>query len=118
MDISTKYDFGQEVWFVDEKFELDLCPACEGHKMVTLNGVEYVCPSCYGQGKVPNEFTYHPFSGSVRRVQCDENKNISYTLACSHRGTMGCTEDELFPTEAEAQAEADRMNKERKQVDR
>ncbi len=118
MRIDTKYDFDQEVWFVDECFDDLPCPACETKGKVMLNGKEYNCPNCYGEGLLidnGNDFIYKPYSGMIGQVNVFQD-SFHYRLRCSHRSHVQVTEEELFLTEAEAQAEADRMNEERKQV--
>lgn len=117
MDIHTKYDFNQEVWFVDECFDDVPCPACETKCKVMLNGTEYNCPNCYGEGTLTNgnDFTYKPFMGTIKEVHTTPN-GISYRLNVEHRSYLHATEEELRLTEAEAQTRADRMNEERKQV--
>ena len=117
MDIHTKYEFNQEVWFVDECFDKVPCPACETKGTVILNGKEYSCPNCFNEGFLTNgnDFIYRPFKGNVKEV-CARTNGTSYRLAVEHRPFLYATEAELFLTEAEAQAEADRMNEERKQV--
>lgn len=117
MDIHTKYDFNQEVWFVDECFDDVPCPACETKGKVMLNGTEYDCPNCYGEGTLTNgnDFTYKPFMGTIKEVHTTPN-GISYRLNVEHRSYLHATEEELRLTEAEAQTRADRMNEERKQV--
>ena len=83
--IKSRFKTGDTVWFADEFF-----------------------PDGPGGGMV-----YKAFSGVISEYVVRANGVLSVRLVdVSHRPAVHAMEDECFPTEADAQAEADRLNKE------
>ena len=50
INLNTKYDIGQQVFFVDhsQSHEEIPCEHCNGNYREIVNGIEYTCPYCKG----------------------------------------------------------------------
>ena len=114
---------GDKVWVVKTKYDSVKCDMCDGTgkvRIVNSNNDEITCPSCSGRGTT---------SKSYYVVEEDKVKDI-YLKLCFDRERRVClwnTENiylqssseystsikRIFETEAEAQKECDRLNKEK-----
>ena len=114
MVIETKYDVGDVLIPIASVGKGGPCRLCEGKGHVKLSdGAIYTCPRCSGhkrescglEWRCMKSCTLTGFSlwGDKQGLQ-----QTSYSDAHGERHT----EHDLFPTEAEAQAECDRRNKE------
>lgn len=91
------FDPEDKVWVVKTKHDSVKCDTCGGIgkvRIVDLNNDEFICPSCSGRGTT---------SKSYYTVEEDEIKNIYVDMNVKR----------IFETEAEAQKECNRLNKER-----
>jgi predicted RNA-binding Zn-ribbon protein involved in translation (DUF1610 family) len=49
MEIKTKFNVGQEVWYIDNKnLIITPCQICDHTGSVVIKGVSFVCPKCHG----------------------------------------------------------------------
>ena len=114
---------GDKVWVVKTKYDSVKCDMCDGTgkvRLVNSNNTEISCPSCSGRGTTRKSYYI---------VEEDKVKDI-YLKLCFDREHRACywnkeniyleSNDEystdvnrIFETEAEAQKECDRLNKER-----
>lgn len=56
MEINTKYEMGQKVYRVVERFRrienVQTCDICFGTGSINYKGYEYQCPKCLGKGNI------------------------------------------------------------------
>lgn len=85
--IDNKYKIGQRVWYIREEFEDEICPHC--------GNVDY------------RHAEYYPDSAEIKEIKAPAGEIIYWIDSFEI-----IKEDELFPTESEAQARCDELNKE------
>lgn len=127
MNLATKFDLHQHVWYVwikREEHEVK-CPACEGMGYIWLN-VEhgekqtFSCPKCYGRKKetvygkeiysvfghsIIGKITYELQENEFKPFELLPDVKISYMLYETGIGSGSLwPEENIFATEAEAQA--------------
>lgn len=121
MKIKTKYNLGQDVYTIIHlnKQIKEKCPVCNGTGHVTLNGNQYQCPECYGQG-IKVEWTSSGWtvdqSSQIGRIDVSVKDDVykeSYMLKYSgiDSGTIWDVGD-LFSTREEAEKECEKRNEE------
>jgi predicted RNA-binding Zn-ribbon protein involved in translation (DUF1610 family) len=114
MDISTKFNLGDTVYVI-YKHRPDIpCPACGGEKVLHgKDGVSYPCSNCDEHGVVcPKEEWVVSEQEVISYIELRLSSTIVITKYSSSE-TWGSFDDyTCFPTKEEAQAEADRRNKE------
>jgi hypothetical protein len=132
MKIETKFDIGQHVFIIQSypKEVFDKCQACNGTGEITLARESYDCPKCYGNGGSNHyeDSQWHILTtdNNPKNSMRSYNKIINIGIEINKKETkifyyMGhrydqssCGnrwyEDEIFATEAEAQAECDKRN--------
>lgn len=130
MDITTKWNIGDDVWAVDSGGHLEEecdCPCCNGKggAMIPGTAIRVDCKSCNGTGKVTiTEYqlrTYHARCGIVSNITATVNSQkkqlIKYGLtAPTHRTfteAKECAEkytaDDAAEFEKEKQQQLDRL---------
>lgn len=122
MKIETKYDIGQTVWKPVKKFAYArgfVCPVCKGSGKSILStrlpcdaalGHTYKCKDGY---MAKYNFDYAPQSCMIQSIEIDVSSkdNISvYYETEDNIGSVIIEEDQMYPTEQEAQEECDRLN--------
>lgn len=115
MDIHTQYNIGDTVWVVSDHYKESPCPACDGGQITGKDGKQYACPACEGDGTEygGREFIVVPLD--IGAVKFEAIPQLTLTQYSSGDFLAGWhKEDNCYPTEAEAQAAADRMNEEAK----
>lgn len=106
MRIDTKYDVGQAVWYIDRKWAPTPCNICEQEGSVLIKGHAFMCPACRGNKNIMDETKqYEALATTVMAITVTED-GLEYQ--CDR--TFGFGEDDIYPTEALAQAECDRRN--------
>ena len=112
MDIHTKYDIGDTVWALESTFDTIECPACNNGSITGKDNREYHCSACDGRGKAYSDEYYRPTKvviGRVSTVHSKKKQRVRYSTGDDVFDTL-YDEDRCYPTEAEAQAAADRLN--------
>lgn len=70
MNLKTKYNLGQEVFFVKETITSRPCPCCAGkEKIIGADKKEYMCPECYGSGEDDGVSVFSVEKGKVVLVE-------------------------------------------------
>lgn len=135
-----KYNPENPVWIVrlcNGQEIKETCPLCEGTKTLAVSiesdgeheaprRKRICCPNCFGRGyTIKHRTIYRPVKCRVHRITfavlnpC-EGPNITYDLLLDPPA-YGCTydvpADEIYPTEAFAQAVADELNREGEESD-
>ena len=113
MDIHTKYDVGDTVWFNWPTSRNVECSVCEGQKTIEHKGCTYRCPNCNGRGMVASKKMIEvPLLGEIKQfvTDCEGTDCVVTSNCCEHL----TDETDCYPTEAEAQAAADKLNEESK----
>ena len=90
MEIKTKYDIDQAVFYVERENVIETYSTCEGKRIINVtNGVHcwnIKCPDCHGKGKISNAIHYGIVSGNVRQVTVKRNETFSYTKYLLYSG--------------------------------
>ena len=129
MEITTKFNLGQEVYPIRSfrKEVTDPCPTCDGVGVVVIAGKEYRCPECYGSGTnthlEPQKWqVINEYASKVGKVSVElyaeryhnrkgNEDQIRYMIEATGVGGGSLwNEDDLFATIEEAQAECERRN--------
>ena len=113
MDIHTRYDVGDTVWHCHPDYDHVECTCCKGiGTIIAGDGEEYYCPKCDGH-KTNAIRCFRPKGETITRIKYDSSlmgEKLTYeTDACYCPLTR-----DLYPTEADAQAAADRLNEDAK----
>lgn len=112
MEISTKYNIGDTVWVLSKVYDRLACPACIDGKLKGRDGKSYHCYNCDGTGEeVADKPTFTPKPSRIGCVKIEAYENGVY-IRYSGGGILSPQFDEgvCYPTEAEAQEAADKMN--------
>ena len=110
MEIKTKFDCGQKVFFVYNSKEaiMKKCPECDDGTITTTKGSILSCPVCFGTKEVfdDDKNILKILSTKVKSIGIYNDGSILRILygikidSC----TMNYSEGELFATEGEAEA--------------
>ena len=69
MEIKTKFDIGQNIFYLERERVSETCSTCKGKKIINVtNGVycwNIMCPDCYGKGKTPAVIHYGVAGGNA-----------------------------------------------------
>lgn len=126
MTYTSKFDIGQEVWLVrNERFQrIVKCSACGHSGKIVINGEELICPKCSGRSahaQYVGQKHYVYDHSQVGKIEIEDhpsrygketpNPRVKYMVFATGVGSgQVWDEEDLFPTEAEAQACCDRRN--------
>jgi len=109
-----KYKPGDVVWCIEPDFdnpEMVACTSCNDGKVRLKDGEVRECPVCYGKTQ-KHKYDKHmmiPVQKTVQNIWVGKDRaNSAFKVDDSSILTM---EKDLFPTQAEAQAECGRRNK-------
>ena len=71
INLNTKYDIGQQVFFVEHStsHETVPCEHCNGNYREIVNGIEYTCPYCKGGRSSRTIDKYRVRSGIITNVR-------------------------------------------------
>jgi hypothetical protein len=115
LDNLIKAERHPEVWFTYFLTfpEETPCEMCHGEPTFIHNKIEYVCPHCFGQGKViRSKKKYFYTSGVVvSKIEFDGAQRDRYIVAHSRKGTAEILVDDIFLSEREAKRNAYEHNK-------
>ena len=114
MEISTKYNIYQAVFYLERENVTETCSTCKGKKKINVtNGVHnwnIMCPSCHGKGKIFNLIHYVVVSGNIiKEVITRRNETFSYTKYLLDSGITK-SEKALFPSVEEAENKCAYLN--------
>lgn len=110
MDIKTKYNNGDTVWVVKSKFNDVTCPACLGGRNLSgADGKDYECGNCYGNGSVESVERL-PLAVEIGWITARVGINTDLITYSFHGFIDNKAEENCYDTEAECQAECDRLN--------
>ncbi len=105
MDLHTKYDIGQKVWYIDKKLETVPCNICD-NGYVEIKGHTFLCPNCGGYKTTTDDSGPHkPCNANIEVITISDT---GFEYDCDRM--FGFAEDDLYPTKKDAQAECDRRN--------
>jgi hypothetical protein len=123
MDFHTKYSIGDKVFpiYKNYKTHKEPCSICEGNKSINLNGKEYICAKCRGQGEIYISTVISEIEigqvGNIISVTINQwGKNevyVEYRVNADMKGKSFAfyKEEDLFLSEQEALDECNRRNK-------
>lgn len=125
MEISTKYNINQDVFYVERERVAETCSTCKGKKIINVtNGVHcwnIKCPDCRGKGKIHNVLHYGVVDGTIKEVIAKQSETFSYTKYMLHSGITK-SEKALFPNVKEAEKKCnylnDRLNETKRKLSR
>lgn len=113
MEISTKYNINQDVFYVERERVAETCSTCKGKKIINVtNGIQnwnIKCPDCRGEGKIHNVIHYGVASGKIKQVIAKRNETFSYTKYLLYSGITK-SETALFPNIEEAENKCSYLN--------
>lgn len=112
MEIATKYNMEDTVYYLDRKKVSEQCPACEGNGRVNVTTGAFrwniKCPNCKGKGKLSEILHYDVVSGAIKGViaKRGEQTATKYVL----KNGMHKQETALFSTTEEAEQRCKELN--------
>lgn len=113
MEIKTKYDIDQAVFYVERENVIETCSTCEGKRIINVtNGVHcwnIKCPDCRGKGKIHNVLYYGVADGIIKEVIAKQSETFSYTKYMLHSGITK-SEKALFSNVEEAEKKCSYLN--------
>lgn len=114
MEISTKYNINQDVFYIERERVAETCSTCKGKKIINVtNGVHcwnIKCPDCRGEGKIHNVIHYGVAAGNIiKEVIARRSETFSYTKYLLDSGITK-SEKALFPSVEEAEEQCDYLN--------
>ena len=113
MEISTKYNINQDVFYVERERVAETCSTCKGKKKINVtNGIQnwnVKCPDCRGKGQIHNVIHYGVASGKIKQVIAKRNETFSYTKYVLDSGITK-SETALFPGVEEAEDQCSYLN--------
>ena len=72
MEIKTKFEIGQDIFYLERERVIESCSTCKGEgKINVTNGIKnwnIKCPDCYGKGKAPAVISYRVASNTIKEV--------------------------------------------------
>lgn len=114
--IKIKFDVGDNVYpiDIDEKFDKDKCPACNGMgNIIRCDKTVQPCTHCKGTGEVRTNKRIFWRVGSMQKIDSilvemisTSNRTVSYIFGRKSRADEG----ECFGTREEAEAECKKRN--------
>jgi hypothetical protein len=113
--MTNKYNIGDEVYLLLEKYNTDVipCVTCEGlGNLKTVSGVEVKCAQCGGRGSTRHGYNTQEvlkYKIEIEAIAIIYN-NICYTNYYDNSETKWFEEKDMFLTKEEAQAECDKRN--------
>ena len=117
MEITTKYNMDDTVYYLERKRISEQCPACEGSKRVNVTTGTFrwniKCPNCNGKGKLSEVIRYDVVSDIVKGVIIKRGKQTStkYILKNGiHKQEMA-----LFTTMEDAKQKCKELNEQLEQ---
>ena len=106
MEISTKYNIDQAVFYLERENVTETCSTCKGKKKINVtNGVHnwnIQCPSCHGKGKIFNLIHYVVAVDTIKEVIVRHGEEYTYTKYVLNNGITK-SENALFPDIEEAE---------------
>lgn len=130
MKINTKFNIGDKVYVIRhvENKRLVNCTLCKGSGVVNIYNAkrEIECPDCEGVGGeykfvdhkwIMENYFAEEILNIIARVSINNTTQIDYFLRLIIAGGLinkDRSENDLFPTEKEAQTECDKRNKNNK----
>ena len=114
MEIKTKFEIGQNIFYLEREYVSETCSTCEGKKIINVtNGVHcwnIKCPDCRGKGKIHNVLYYGVAGGNIiKEVIARRSETFSYTKYLLYSGITK-SEKALFPNVEEAEEQCDYLN--------
>lgn len=113
MEISTKYEINQDVFYLERERVLETCSTCQGKRKINVtNGVQnwnIKCPDCRGKGKAPNVIHYEVAGGTIKEVIVKQTETFSYTKYMLYSGITK-SEKGLFLNVEEAEKKCAILN--------
>lgn len=113
MNISTKYEINQDVFYLERERVLETCTTCQGKRIINVtNGIQnwnIKCPDCGGKGKVPNVIHYVIADGTIKEVIAKQTETFSYTKYVLYSGITK-SEKALFSDIEDAEKKCTLLN--------
>lgn len=114
MEISTKYDINQDVFYLEHECALVPCATCEGKKIINVtNGVScwnIKCPDCKGKGSSSRIVHIEVVSGTIKEIIARRaSHKKAFTQYGLHNGKVK-KEDVIFTDAEEAEKQCYIMN--------
>ena len=113
MEIKTKFDIGQDIFYLEREYVSEKCSTCEGKKIINVtNGIHcwnIKCPDCRGKGQIHNVIHYGVAGDTIKEVIAKRNETFSYTKYLLYNG-MTKSEKALFPSVEEAENQCAYLN--------
>lgn len=114
---------GDKVWVVKTKYDSVKCDMCDGTRKVRIvnsNNDEITCPSCSGRG-ITSKSYYLVEEDKVKNIYLtlcfDKERRVYYwnkeNIYLESNTEYSTSINRIFETQAEAQEECDRLNKEK-----
>lgn len=99
MEITTKYNIGDKVYFLVRKRVSHKCSTCEGIGRINVTkgilGWNIECPDCKGKKSFSQTIRYEVASGIISGVSAERRENFSNTRYMLEKG-MHKKETDLF----------------------
>ena len=114
MEIKTKYEIDQDIFYLERERVLEMCPTCQGKRKINVtNGIHnwnIKCPDCRGKGKAPAVISYGVAGDTIKEVivRRGEQKK-AYTKYLLYSG-IEKNETALFTDVGEAERQCYIMN--------
>ena len=118
MEIKTKYNIGDMIYYLERKRIAEQCPTCEGAGRINVTkgvlGWNIKCPDCNGKKKLHQVIHYDVVSGIIRGITTKSvnQSTIKYIL----KNGMHKNESALFVTMEEAEAHCRELNEQIEQA--
>lgn len=113
MEISTKYNINQDVFYVERERVIETCSTCKGKKKINVtNGIQnwnIKCPDCRSEGKIHNVIHYGVSGDTIKEALAKRNEIFSYTKYVLDSGIKK-SEKALLPNIEEAENQCDYLN--------
>ena len=114
MEIKTKFDIGQDIFYLERERVIEICTTCKGEGIINVtNGIKnwnIKCPDCYGKGKSPAVIHYGVAGNAIKEVIARRGKQEkAYTRYLLDNGKQ-MEEVALFADVEEAERQCYIMN--------
>lgn len=113
MEIYTKYEINQDVFYLERERVLKTCSTCQGKRKISVTyGIQnwnIKCPDCRGKGKAPNVIRYGVVGGTIKEVSVKQRETFSHTKYMLYSG-ISKSEKALFSDFEEAEKKCDFLN--------
>lgn len=115
MEISTKYNINQDVFYVERERVAETCSTCKGKKIINVtNGVHcwnIMCPDCNGQGKAYSVIHHRVAGGTIKEIIARRaNHKKAFTKYELNNGGGVKKEEYLFADKEEAEKQCSYLN--------